>query len=82
MTPVRPTNLPQAPAQNARVDGPASAGQRAFFEAALGKTYAPAAQPRTAPPAVYAQPVQRIPDPNAEPPQKILRPGSLLDIRV
>jgi hypothetical protein len=26
--------------------------------------------------------VQRIPNPDAEPPGKILRPGSLLDIRV
>ena len=82
MTPVRPTNLPQPAAPNARAQSPASAGQRAFFEAALGKAQAPAVQARPAPPAVYAQPVQRIPEPAAEPPQKILRPGSLLDIRV
>jgi hypothetical protein len=60
------------------------AAQRAFFQAAMGQPAAVAAPPAPAAPraAVHAQPVNRIPDPNAEPPQRILRPGSLLDIRV
>lgn len=89
MNPVRPNvwaNVPQ-PAQSG--GGAAkSAAQRAFFEAALGKTAGGAASVpvQTAaaqPPVVHATPVQRMPtgDPG-EAPQKILRPGSLLDIRV
>jgi hypothetical protein len=64
-----------------------SAAQRAFFQTALGGAAKPAAPAATAaPPAstptVFAQPVQRIPDPKAEAPTRVLRPGSLLDIRV
>jgi hypothetical protein len=86
VTPVRPTNLPvQAPASQAGgADAAKAAAQRAFFQAALGgaaKPAAPQAQATTTP-TVFAQPVQRIPDPKAEAPTKILRPGSLLDIRV
>lgn len=57
------------------------AGQRAFFEAASGRTStaAPAAAAARAPVA----PVQKIPvNLPADPPERILRPGSLLDIRV
>ncbi|MDP3173536.1 MAG: hypothetical protein Q8M88_03775, partial [Phenylobacterium sp.] len=58
------------------------AAQRAFFEAALGRAPAPnpvvAAQAQAVAPAA----VQRIPDPEAPAPTRILRPGSLLDIRV
>ena len=57
--------------------------QRAFFEAAFGR---PAAAQATAAPqtaAPTAAPAQKIPaNLPADPPQKILRPGSLLDIRV
>ena len=50
------------------------------FEAAVGKTAPQAAQAMAAP---AAAPVQKIPTSlPADPPQKILRPGSLLDIRV
>jgi len=68
-----------------------SAAQKAFFEAALGRAApaqgqvptrasAPAAEVQVRATPVREAPVQaRIPD---EPPQKILRPGSLLDIRV
>ncbi len=85
MTPLRPTNLPSPPQTGGANPGGGtdrSAAQKAFFDIALGKTTAPVATQPSAPPAIYAQPVQRIPDPGAEPPQKILRPGSLLDIRV
>ncbi|MDO8411189.1 MAG: hypothetical protein Q7S93_14135 [Phenylobacterium sp.] len=72
-----------------------SAAQKAFFEAALGRA-APAQAPAqtqvptkaTAPAAAmqpHATPVREVPlkvRAGDEPPQKILRPGSLLDIRV
>lgn len=72
-----------------------SAAQKAFFEAALGRA-APAqgsaqtqVPTKTAAPAAaiqpHATPVREVPlqvRPGDEPPQKILRPGSLLDIRV
>ncbi|MDP1737249.1 MAG: hypothetical protein Q8L23_07395 [Caulobacter sp.] len=85
MNPVRPPVWPPVP-PHANGAGPAkTAAQRAFFEAALGKaTGAPQAQ---ATPVeviqVRAEPVQRMPTAQPdEPPQKVLRPGSLLDIRV
>ena len=84
MNPVRPNiwaNVPP-PGQGA---GPArTAAQRAFFDQALGKaTGAAQAQPQTAVVQAQAQPVQRMPaDQPTEQPTKILRPGSLLDIRV
>ena len=81
MNPIRPagltpTSVPQRAADPARL-----AAQRAFFEAALGKA-APAATAVAAPAAQAAAPVQRTPDAGAAKPERILRPGSLLDIRV
>lgn len=80
MSTVRPPIFPtsQQPAQGA---SPArGAAQRAFFEAAMGRpatAQSPAQENRA------EAPVQKIPvNLPAEPPQKILRPGSLLDIRV
>lgn len=79
--PIFPTPQPQAqaPARNS--------AQRAFFEAAMGRPVA--AQPQVQAqfqaqaPAQPAAPAQRMPTSlPAEPPQKILRPGSILDIRV
>ena len=84
MNPVRPNMLPPGaqPGQPQRpADAARAAAQRAFFEAAMGKTAAPAAS-APAPPAQVAAPVQRTADPAAGKPEKILRPGSLLDIRV
>ncbi len=71
MTAVRPPIWPQVqptqtPARNA--------AQRAFFEAALGKAAETATQPIRSEPLRQAQPDAA--------PQKILRPGSLLDIKV
>jgi hypothetical protein len=82
VTPVRPPVYPPAPPAP---QGLKSAAQRAFFDAALGKaTGAPQAQAtpvEVAP--VKAEPMHRVPTGQpADPAQKILRPGSLLDIRV
>lgn len=93
MTAVRPPVWPSV--QPASTGGAGNAGnartaaQRAFFDQALGKAGAPQAQPQ--PVAVHAE---TIPQPAAQPvrnttftasgeqPRKILRPGSLLDIKV
>ena len=91
MTPIRPNAFPTPTAQPSPADAARSAAQRAFFDAAMGRSAAPASQ---AAPVAAAQapvfapstaPVQRAeirPAPNAEPPTRLLRPGSLLDIRV
>jgi hypothetical protein len=91
LPPIRPDAFPTPPARPA-ADAARLAAQRAFFDAALGRAGAPAqanpaqasapAATTPAPFTVRAQPVQRLPDPGAEPPAKPLRPGSLLDIRV
>lgn len=85
MNPIRPSGMPAAPAatQVQRPDAARLEAQKAFFELAFGRAPAPAAV-QTAPAdsaAVAARP-QRTPPASAEPPAKILRPGSLLDIRV
>ena len=83
MSTIRPPIFPtqQQPAQGA--GAAKGSAQRAFFEAAFGR---PAAAQATAAPqtdAPTAAPAQKIPaNLPADPPQKILRPGSLLDIRV
>jgi len=79
--PIRP-GFPPATPQAQRPDSARSAAQRAFFAAASGS--APQAAQASADPAPQptARP-QKIPTSlPADPPQKILRPGSLLDIRV
>lgn len=92
MTAIRPPFPPPTPAAPQGVQGQArNAAQKAFFEAALGRAappQAPTQTTRTAQTAevqVRATPVREIPQPvrgTDEAPQKILRPGSLLDIRV
>jgi len=87
LSPIRPDAFPTPLARPAD-DAARLAAQRAFFDAALGRAGAPA--PASAPVAatapspvpMRAQPVQRMPDPDAEAPARPLRPGSLLDIRV
>jgi hypothetical protein len=96
VNPVRPNvwaNVPP-PGQGGGAGGAKTAAQRAFFDQALGKatgapqqTQAPvqATPVRTEP--VQTQtapaPVQRMPTSQpTEQPTRILRPGSLLDIRV
>lgn len=80
--PIRP-GFPQTSAPIPRPDSARNAGQRAFFEAALGlQQQAPMASATSQPPP-RPQPAGRIPtDLPADPPERILRPGSLLDIKV
>ena len=87
MNPIRPAVYP--PLQPGQGPGAAkSAAQRAFFDAALGKatggaTGVPVQTAAAQTPVVHATPVQRMPTGQpTEAQQKILRPGSLLDIRV
>jgi hypothetical protein len=84
VNPVRPPVLPvgSSPSQVQRPDAARQAAQRAFFQAALGHAPAAAAPVSAAQTAPVAAAPQRRPDPRAEAPAKILRPGSLLDIRV
>lgn len=85
MSTIRPPIFP-TPQPQAQATAPArSNAQRAFFEAAMGRPAAASAQPQVQAqaPAQPAAPVQRMPASlPADPPQKILRPGSILDIRV
>ncbi len=92
MQPIRPSAYPVQTPANPAADAARVAAQRAFFDAAMGRANAPAASaPAASPPAAQAfaaarapAPVQRqiVPDPTAPAPAKVLRPGSLLDIRV
>ena len=78
MNPIR-LNFPP-PATTARPVRPeARAAQRAFFDAAL--TRAAAAAPRPEPVRAAAAAARTTAEPEAQP-QRYLRPGSLLDIKV
>ena len=73
MSTIRP-QYPQTPPQPQQ--GQRLSGQSALFALARGKpaeTTAPTPQPA---------PVNRVAEATAEKPEKILRPGSLLDIRI
>jgi hypothetical protein len=79
----------QPPATSPAAGEARAAAQRAFFQTALAKAGAPAAPPPTTAPApVQARSLQpivtRVQDETAIPPRpdRILRPGSLLDIKV
>jgi hypothetical protein len=92
VTPIRPNAFPTPPAPTsvagAAADAAKAAAQRAFFAAAMGRATGPAAAaaPQAAVFTPQATPVQRTElRPTAiadEPSAKLLRPGSLLDIRV
>ena len=78
-TTIRP-GFPDPTAPQARPDPTRAAAQRAFFQAAMGQTAGPGLSAR---PAAEPQRAQKIPASlPAEPPTKILRPGSILDIKV
>ena len=80
MTPVRPSPFPALAPSAPPADAARVAAQKAFFEMALARTPAP---PPPAAPAPEAAPrAQRLPDPAAAAPERVLRPGSLLNIRV
>jgi len=89
VNPIRPNMLPPSTLSGGeRQDAGKLAAQRAFFQAALsqaqgaaGPARTTAAAPAAAAPAAVQRTLQAAP-PSDEPPQKILRPGSLLDIRV
>jgi hypothetical protein len=92
VTPIRPIALP-VPAGAQPVggaDASRAAAQKAFFDAAMGRAAAPAppaaaTAPRPAIFAPVAAPISRVevrPVPGADAPARLLRPGSLLDIRV
>jgi len=66
--------------RSAREEAGRLAAQRAFFAAATGRAQ-PAAAPAAETPRVPPPTVNRVAE-VADPPQKILRPGSILDIRV
>lgn len=79
--------LPATRPQNAARSEAIRAAQKAFFDAAMNQAPAPAVAPARAPsrPAAVqaAAPVQTAaPAATTEPPQRYLRPGSRLDIKV
>ena len=75
--PIRP-NMPGMAQQSGATR---TAGQRAFFEAASGRTGTASTVSNS--PRAEVAPIQKIPvNLPADPPERILRPGSLLDIRV
>ncbi len=81
MSAIRP-QLPQTATPSARPSAASDAtraAQRAFFQAALtGAAPAEAPHARPSAPAVRVTPLQT----DAPPPERVLRPGSLLDIKV
>jgi hypothetical protein len=79
--PIRPAPLQTTPTATPGADAARQAAQKAFFDAAMGRAAAPTATRATAP-APAPQRVELRPTANAEPPTRILRPGSLLDIRI
>ena len=80
--PIRP-GVPQTAQPIQRPDPARTAGQRAFFEAALGGQQQAAATQAAANPISRPHPMGRVPtDLPADPPDRVLRPGSLLDIKV
>ncbi|WP_395670627.1 hypothetical protein [Phenylobacterium sp.] len=79
MTTIRPNPFAAPPAP-ARSDAARTSAQQAFFAMATGRAPpTPAAAEPAASPSVRPAPSA---SPSADPPAKILRPGSLLDIRV
>ena len=87
MTPIRPGMPLTTPAPTPGADAARLAAQKAFFQQAMNRPAAAASAAAPAPSQARAAalPVRTVevrPAPGAEAPAKILRPGSLLDIRV
>ncbi len=87
-SPIRPSFVPTQPSAPSAPGAAARAAQRAFFDAALGKAAAPAASVGApAIPAMASRPAQATPAPvrldlDQPAPARVLRPGSLVDIKV
>ena len=81
VTTIRPNPFPQTPPGAQREEPGKLAAQRAFFAQATGQSQAAPAAAAPAPPQAPVS-VNRVAEAPAEAPQKVLRPGSLLDIRV
>ena len=88
MTVIRPFNppvVPQPTSAPVRTTAEAKAAQRAFFQQALGDATpvraAPAVTAPSKPQAAQAAREVRRPIP-AEPPARVMRPGSFVDIKV
>ena len=91
MTTVRPPLWPQATTTPVNKGGSQAAGQKAFFEAALGGANAAPSSPtqpvapiqnRTPTYGAAPKPAQAAVQPTADGEIKYRRPGSILDIRV
>jgi hypothetical protein len=84
VTTIRSGMPPVQPASTTGADAARLAAQRAYFQQAMGRPAAAAAPAPTAvqTPSPPVRTVELRPAANAEPPTKVLRPGSLLDIRV
>ncbi|MCR5873772.1 hypothetical protein LRS10_06030 [Phenylobacterium sp. J426] len=85
MTTIRPNLPPSVPPQPQRAIDPARlAAQKAFFAAAMGQAppAAPAALTPAAEPIPAARPAPATGGADGPQPARILRPGSVLDIRV
>jgi hypothetical protein len=82
LTTIRPNVFPQQAPLGGQRDDAKAAAARAFFAAAMGQAQASAA-PVAPVEAQTTAPVQRMPAAApTEAPQRMLRPGSILDIRV
>ena len=82
MNPIRP-NFPLPVAQPRPVRPEARAAQRAFFQAAEPMAAARAtAAPSSSMPVTATIPIERLRRDGGEPPQRYMRPGSLVDIKV
>jgi len=86
VTPIRPNAFPVQPSPPQGADAARQAAQRAFFDAAMGRSAGvqtpPAATPAASPTFAAVARAEIRPQPDAPAPAKLLRPGSLLDIRV
>lgn len=82
LTTIRPNAFPQQAPLGGQRDDAKAAAARAFFAAAMGNAQAPSA-PAASVDTQASAPVQGAPAAQpAETSQRILRPGSILDIRV
>lgn len=82
MNPIRPNVLPPTTPANASQDAAKLAAARAFFATALGQGNVTQAAATPEPAAAVVPTKSVAPAAPGDTPQKFLRPGSLIDIRV